>query len=210
MSSRELKSIFHPFKQAESAQYIKAEGTGLGLAISKRLWELLDGKIEVKSKKDSGSTFTLILPIVEATADQKRSAVKRRTTREKQTVRTKRKAKILIIDDNLDNQYAVKYILEDRGFNVDFADNGTTGVNKARRIRPNLILLDMKMPGLDGYQAVRQIRSNGDLKQVPVIAMTALTPQEDKGKAKKAGCDDYLVKPFTLEQITEKIEQWLG
>ena len=209
MDDSELRTIFLPFAQAESAQESDAAGTGMGLTIAKRIWELLDGEIEVKSKKGAGTTFTMTLPVKEAAPEEKKKLAQSRKPPPKTPSRAGAKSTILLVDDNLDNQYATKFILEDRGYVVDFADNGAQGVEKAKAIKPSLILLDMKMPGMDGYQAAKKIRAASQLKEVPIIAMTALSPQEDGGKARKAGCNDYLVKPFTLDQITEKVEQWL-
>ena len=108
------------------------------------------------------------------------------------------------------NSYAVKFILEDRGYRVDFASNGIVGVEKALKEKPSLILMDMMMPGMDGYEATKKIRSNKKMQNVPIIAMTAQSAQEDRGRAKGAGCNDYLVKPFTLEDVSSKIKKWLA
>ena len=124
--------------------------------------------------------------------------------------RGSRKNLILLVDDNQDNQYAVKFILEDKGYRVVFEKDRAERIQKAVKLKPDLILMDMMMPKVDGYQATQKIRSYKTLKNVPIIAMTAKSPQEDKRQAIKAGCNEYLSKPFNLDDILKKVDKWLG
>jgi CheY-like chemotaxis protein len=117
---------------------------------------------------------------------------------------------VLLVDDNLDNHYAVKFILKELGYRSIFARDGIEGTEKADHELPDLILMDLMMPGMDGYRATKKIRKKKSGRDIPIIAMTAKTVQEDKKRAIKAGCDDYLLKPFTLEQISQKLKKWLG
>ena len=91
-----------------------------------------------------------------------------------------------------------------------FAKNGAEGIEKAMKLKPDLILMDMMMPNVDGYQATKKIRTYKSLKNVPIIAMTAKSPQEDKRQAIRAGCNEYLTKPFNLDDILKKVNKWLG
>ncbi|MDZ7261707.1 MAG: PAS domain S-box protein, partial [candidate division KSB1 bacterium] len=117
---------------------------------------------------------------------------------------------ILLIDDDTDNQYAMSYILEEKGYQVTFASNGQEGIQKALVEKPDLILMDVMMPGMDGYQTTRNLKRRKEFQRVPIIAMTAKAMPDDQAKALKAGCDDYIAKPFTMEDVLEKVEEWLG
>lgn len=116
---------------------------------------------------------------------------------------------ILLVDDNEDNQYAMSYFLKQKGYKISFASNGREGVEKAIELKPSLILMDIMMPGLNGYQATKILKSRKESANIPIIAMTARAMREDQIKVLQAGCDDYIAKPFSLDKIAEKIEKWL-
>ena len=218
MSKAEIAKIFQSYQQLEHTDRRRFEGTGLGLSISKQMWTLLGGKIDVESKKGKGTTFYLTLPLKKELSEKEQLLAKsipvqsRGEASQKPKVQkgSSRKNLILLVDDNRDNQYAVKFILEDKGYRVVFARDGAEGIQKAMKLKPDLILMDMMMPKVDGYQATQKIRSYKTLKNVPIIAMTAKSPQEDKRRAIKAGCNEYLPKPFNLEDILKKVEKYLG
>ena len=133
-----------------------------------------------------------------------------KTAKSKQCVsRAPTRKHILLVDDNEDNQYAMSYFLKEKGFQISFASNGREGVEKAVQLKPSLILMDIMMPGLDGYQATKILKSKREFVNVPIIAMTAKAMREDQIKVLQAGCDDYIAKPFSLDEIAEKIEKWL-
>ncbi len=205
----DLPYIFEPFRQSgESTQ----KGTGLGLSISKEFWQMLDGEITVESNKGRGTEFHLKLPLKEVPETERETILKisgKRDAGPRASGRRRKGKRILIVDDNQDNQYALRFILEDKGYEVDFAENGQEGVNHTFTGRPSLIFMDMMMPGVDGYQATEMIRARKGFKRIPIIAMTAKTKQEDGGRALKVGCSDYLSKPFTGEDVILKIEKWI-
>ena len=182
------------------------------------MWTLLGGTIDVESKKGKGTTFHLYLPLKKETLGKEKRLRESVSVPNRDEVSQKAIAKksgnqkklILLVDDNQDNQYAVKFILEDKGYRVVFARDGAEGIQKATKLKPDLILMDMMMPKVDGYQATQKIRSYKTLKSVPIIAMTAKSPQEDKRQAIKAGCNEYLSKPFNLDDILKKVEKWIG
>ena len=218
MDKDEISRIFQSYQQLDHTDRRRFEGTGLGLAISKQMWTLLGGTISVESKKGKGTTFHLYLPLKKELGEKEKllpepiSIPNRGEAFQKPKARKNsvRKHLILLVDDNKDNQYAVKFILEDKGYRVVFARDGAEGVAKAMKLKPDLILMDMMMPKVDGYQATQKIRAYKTLKNVPIIAMTAKSPQEDKRQAIKAGCNEYLSKPFNLDDILKKVEKWLG
>ncbi|MBD3288697.1 PAS domain S-box protein [candidate division KSB1 bacterium] len=211
--------IFEPFRQSENQENPHKKGTGLGLSISRQLMRMLEGDILVESKKGRGSTFRILLPLKEVGDKQKLGTQRVKELEAQQpplpkpekTVKNQNSKKsILLVDDNLDNQYALKFILEDKGYKVFFAKNGQEGVKKAQKEKPALILMDMMMPGMNGYEATANIRSKRGMKDIPIIAMTAKTAAEDDGKALAAGCVDYLSKPFSLDDIVNTVNKWIG
>ncbi|MBN1997359.1 PAS domain S-box protein, partial [candidate division KSB1 bacterium] len=210
IEKEDLDNIFLPFRQLDEAARARSKGTGLGLYVSRQLWEMMGGTIQVESKKGRGSTFTLQLQVKQMMEGSSPEQSDRPETElQKRIRRSSSKATVLTVDDNLENHYAVKMILNELGYRPIFATDGESGVKKAISEKPDMILLDMKMPGMDGYTAVREMRKHAALKETPIIAMTAQTAAEDKGKATVAGCNAYLPKPFTLKDINAVLDKWL-
>ena len=118
--------------------------------------------------------------------------------------------KILLVEDNEDNRDMLSRRLQRRGYQVIFAVNGAEGVSKALSEQPDLVLMDLNLPVLDGWEATQQIKANPQTQAIPVIALTADAMSGDKEKALNAGCDDYDTKPVDLPRLLEKIEQRLA
>ena len=213
IEKRDLKAIFEPFHQSDAPDANHMKGTGLGLSISRHLWEMMDGTMAVESRKGRGTTFQLTLPLRDL--DQNMPPNEQADdAADDDAVNGGGQAEgnrhlVLIVDDNKDNQYALKYILEEKGYRVLFARDGNEGVRIAKKERPALILMDMMMPGMDGYEATRKLRTQQDFEKTPIIAMTAKTKAEDDGRAIAAGCTDYLSKPFKADTVLSKIDYWL-
>ncbi|MCL4785869.1 MAG: response regulator [Verrucomicrobia bacterium] len=119
-------------------------------------------------------------------------------------------ARILLVEDNEMNRDMLSRRLERKGYAVTCAVNGQEGVAKARTELPDLILMDMSLPVLDGWQATLQLKTDAATRAIPVIALTAHAMAEDEKKAREAGCDDYDTKPVELERLLGKIEKLLG
>ncbi|MGH7491727.1 MAG: hybrid sensor histidine kinase/response regulator [bacterium] len=221
-----LQEIFEPFRQLESSEARKHGGTGLGLAISQRLMGILGGQLEVRSKEGKGSTFTIKLPIGELTNLDQKTRRPRGAARISETANakaTKRKgmfskwfssakrrdAAILVVEDDESTRYAMEFILEDAGYRVSFAENGEAALLIAQRERPDIILMDIMMPNLDGYQVARMIKAQKQLNHIPLVALTARAMKGDREKALAAGYDDYLTKPFEKKDILAVIARWL-
>lgn len=117
--------------------------------------------------------------------------------------------KILVADDDLDNRTIAMETLEAHGYKVLQATNGLEALEIVAREKPNLILLDLSMPKMDGWQVARQLKAMTETDNIPVIAFTAHAMQGDDRKAKEAGCNDYLTKPCTPKKLLEKISEWL-
>lgn len=117
--------------------------------------------------------------------------------------------RILVIEDNMDNMTLIADVLLSLEYNVIQAPDGVQGVQKAISERPDLILMDLSLPRLDGWKATRQIKAHPDLRQIPIIALTAHAMAGDRERALEAGCDDYLSKPINLRELANKLEKYL-
>lgn len=117
--------------------------------------------------------------------------------------------KILVIEDNEQNIYLVTFILEKHGYQVTQARNGQEGISLARELKPDLILLDIQLPLMDGYAVARELKSNGELKHVPIVAVTSYAMAGDQERILKAGCVGYIEKPINPATFVAEIESYL-
>jgi len=120
------------------------------------------------------------------------------------------KGRILIVEDNMDTYELVHFILEKNGFETFLAVNGRDGVNAALKQRPNLIIMDMSMPEMDGWTATALIKKNEMTSSIPLIALTAHALPGDRQRAMDAGCDEYITKPMDLDELVEAIQYWVN
>ena len=116
---------------------------------------------------------------------------------------------ILIIEDNEQNLYLVTFILENRGHTVISEMNGESGIKTAGEIKPDIILLDIQLPGLDGYEVAKRLRGNPDLKNIPIVAVTSYAMVGDREKALESGCTGYIEKPINPETFSEEVERFI-
>jgi two-component system cell cycle response regulator DivK len=116
---------------------------------------------------------------------------------------------ILVVEDQEDNRRIMRDLLTSAGYEVMEAVTGEEGVAAAETHRPDLILMDIQLPGLDGYEATRQIKANPDLQHIPIIVVTSYALSGDDAKAFEAGCDDYVSKPFSPRELLAKIREYL-
>jgi CheY-like chemotaxis protein/anti-sigma regulatory factor (Ser/Thr protein kinase) len=193
----EQKIIFKRFTQADSSTSRKYGGTGLGLAISKRILALYNVDLKCNSEPGMGSTFWFTLPFPVATT--KRSMALGSVGSDKPL----RHCFILIADDNALNAMIVRTILEDFGAVVDIADNGKQALEKFDAAIHHIVLMDLNMPEMDGFEATKQLRSKG--VTVPVIALTATLRAEIADKINAAGFTGIIVKPFDPDGLCRTI-----
>ena len=118
-------------------------------------------------------------------------------------------ARVLVVEDQEDNRRIVRDLLTSVGYELIDAVSGDEGVSLAERERPDLILMDIQLPGLDGYEATRRIRANPALEKIPIIAVTSYALSGDDVKARAAGCDDYVTKPFSPRALLAKVREYL-
>jgi two-component system cell cycle response regulator DivK len=117
--------------------------------------------------------------------------------------------RILVVEDQEDNRIILRRLLSNAGYDLIEAVNGEDGVALALSTRPDLILMDIQLPVMDGYEATRRIKSNAELKSIPVIAVTSYALSGDEAKARAAGCDAYVAKPFSPRQLLAKVREYL-
>lgn len=211
MSEEFQTCLFRPFEQEEPGDARNHVGTGLGLSIVYNLVQLMDGSITVKSKKNEGSTFSVVIPFQLASGSQEAEQESDQTGEKKNLLAGKR---VLLVEDNQLNLEIAQTLLEMNGLLVDTAEDGQAAVEAFRRQEPGTyfaILMDIRMPIMDGLEATRRIRSldRADAAVIPVLAMTANAFDQDKQKAAEAGMTGYLTKPLDMKELLERLEKEL-
>lgn len=200
-----LESVFESFTQASGDTTRMYGGTGLGLTISKQLIEIQGGRIALSSTPGEGSAFSFFLPVKKSVAICPEIAV------EEAMAPSMGQLRILLAEDNLINQKVASKLLGKKGAFVDIANNGSEVLDMLARENYHIILMDINMPVMDGFEATRSIRSSGaSFQQIPIIALTASALATEKTLCIGAGMDDYLSKPFKVEELFEKINAQLA
>lgn len=202
-----LETIFESFSQASAATSQKYGGTGLGLTISKHLVEMQGGTIDVKSKVGKGSTFSFKLNFKKASSHHLIPNIGTPITKLKNE--PDKKLSILLAEDVQLNQRLVTKIMEKWGHHLDIADNGKIAIEKIKLNDYDLILMDIQMPEMDGYQATTYIRSMADesKQSIPIIALTAHASHAEAEKCLNLGMNAYVAKPFNQQQLQNVINQ---
>ncbi len=195
MAAPTLQRLFQPFAQAAQSIDRSGGGLGLGLALVKGLAELHGGRITARSDGlDKGSEFVLELPCEAAMSERPVPAFA-------QVDRAPRR--ILIIEDNLDAAESLREVLELQEHEVAVAHNGTQGLRRALEFRPDVILCDIGLPGMDGYEVARALRADERMRSVHLVALSGYALPEDVIRAKEAGFEEHLAKPPSIERLTE-------
>ncbi len=222
MTQEQQKKLFQAFSQADTSITRRHGGAGLGLSISQRLVLLMGGEsIHVESEAGVGSCFCfeLCLPIAQvqtSSGDQSETDHLCDETAPVgdfiepglwRPVSLFKNQRVLVVEDNPVNQQVVQSQLEQMGLGVELASDGAEGVERVRQGGVDLVLMDIQMPVMDGYEATKAIRSFN--QDIPVVALTAAALIEDRDKALNAGMNDHLGKPFSGQQLFKMLEQWL-
>jgi signal transduction histidine kinase/ActR/RegA family two-component response regulator len=205
ISPENLQSIFKAFEQQLGQSHAKYGGTGLGLAISRRLVELMGGRLEVQSEVGKGTTFRIILPNVEEAAFAKAHGDRNAVS---PTEIVFDPAVILVAEDIRLNRELIRGYLEGFHFNIIEAVNGQEAVDLALSGKPDLILMDIKMPEMNGIQASRLLKENPATQAIPIVAVTASTMQSEEEKI-GALCNGFLRKPITQADLVSVLRQFL-
>ena len=206
MTTQQLEQIFRPFEQV-GEQRKQAEGTGLGLSISQRLIELMGSKIQVESEAGRGSTFWFEVDLPEA----KEWATASRTINQNTVIGYEgKRRKVLAVDDRWENRSVIVSLLEPLGFEVLEANNGQEGWEIAIAHSPDVIITDLMMPVMDGYQLLKRIRESAELRDVVAIASSASVFQSNQQEAIDAGANVFLPKPVQADLLLQILQQQLN
>jgi len=212
MTEQAQKTIFDPFVQADNSVHRRFGGTGLGLAISKKFVQAMDGDLSVRSQPGQGSVFTISLPVdnvseidllesAEIFANQDIVSVSESSGWEFQP------GSVLVVDDGAENRELITILLEQAGLRVDEAENGQQGIEKVQGNNYDVILMDINMPVMDGFTAVRILRERE--VSVPIIALTANAMKGYEEKCIDAGYSGYLSKPINIDLFMELMAKLL-
>ncbi|HEV8692301.1 MAG TPA: ATP-binding protein, partial [Ideonella sp.] len=198
-----LQRLFQPFEQAGSA-HRRAAGTGLGLAISRQLVRLMGGDILVDSQPGEGSRFWFVLDFAVAEAPpaaQAPAPVARRYEGPKR--------RVLVVDDVPANRLMLCELLQRLGFEADEAADGAQALERVRAAPPDLVLMDMRMPVMDGLEATARLRADASTRALPIVAVSANASQEDRRRCLHQGANAFLAKPVDREQLIAVLSEQL-
>lgn len=204
ISTEKLDSMFNAFKQADSSISRRYGGTGLGLPIARSLAERMGGRLLAQSEEAQGSVFTLEIPLElhQPTASNTRAALQAPPLCIKGR-------KVLLVEDNPVNQTVIEAMLSSLGYEVSVVSDGAQAIHRANTECFTAILMDCRLPIIDGYEATRQIRQLAGCTQVPIIALTANALQGDREACLQAGMNDYLAKPFKRTDLEQILLRWV-
>lgn len=208
--SQQIEDVFLPFYQIGDKR-IQEPGTGLGLAISRELVQMMRGQLQVQSVEGKGSTFWFTVNVSEAAWDAKLTKIDKlnvagyvsRITKGNQSL------KALIVDDQQENRIVLRELFEALKFEIEEATDGYDALRQLETFEPDLILVDLVMPEMDGYELTRQIRQIDALDDSIIIATSANVFEETRLQSLTAGCDDFISKPFQISEILAKLQQHL-
>lgn len=205
MPEQNLEHIFERFEQIDNSFSRSQGGTGLGLTIVKKLTELMEGEIKVDSKINEGSTFSVQLPFEKQNGTL---VLEKKFQSENETIYFKGKT-ILVAEDNRMNQLLIESILEKFETNAVIAENGHEVLKYLATNKPDLILMDVQMPGMDGIKATKKIREKYG-NELPIVAMTAHVLEQEKQNCLQAGMNKYLTKPINEAALISSLNELIG
>ena len=226
IKKEELPCVFERFQQADSTSSMVHQGTGIGLSLAKELVELQGGRIEVNSEYGKGSTFTIYIPtgtnhikdhaqikengdeIILAQQEIELSDLDSDEVKTKEKKPTGERPLILFVDDNPDVRRYVTGILDEQ-YDVITAEDGLAGLKKLTLYTPDIIISDIMMPQMDGYEFCKAVKSNPALKHIPLIFLTAKADIEFKIESLEEGADEYIVKPFNSQELMARVKSML-
>ncbi|HEV8002332.1 MAG TPA: PAS domain S-box protein, partial [Planctomycetaceae bacterium] len=207
ISRDDQDKLFRHFEQTKTGQQT-GTGTGLGLAISQEFIRLMGGAITVTSQVGKGSVFVIQLPLKEGEAQAVQTRDKPRHVLRLQPGQAQ--CRVLIADDIEDNRQLLAQLLAPLGFEIRLATNGVEAVQEFERWRPHLILMDFRMPVMDGHEAIRRIRPMAGGREPKIIAVTASAMEENRQALMEIGADDFISKPFREAELLQKMHDHLG
>ncbi len=204
MTTEQLDKVFDEFTQADDSTTREFGGTGLGLAICKKFAELMNGRIDVESTPGEGTCFTFTVPAF--AEDTEVGESQKQQADDSGDRQPHGLAKVLVIDDDETSRTLSKRILSKRGYSVITADNGVTGIEQAREQQPDIIVLDILMPGMDGWQVLEQLKKIPETTDIPIIMQSMLSERE---LGLSLGADEYLTKPIDKSNLPNAVRKLL-
>jgi CheY-like chemotaxis protein len=211
----DVSRLFKPFVQLHSGLTSPYEGTGLGLMLVKQLTELHGGTVTIESEVGKGSRFTVALPQQKSPAQaqpmlfvREEDGARELTPSTGDSYKTAG-GKILIAEDNEANLMVVRDYLERSGYHLSVARDGLDAIAQTQQVLPDLILMDIGMPKMDGLEVIRHLRTLPEFAATPIIALTALAMPGDRERCLDAGANEYMAKPIVLKRLAELIRTYL-
>lgn len=219
IARKDTDRLFQPFTQLDGSLSRQYEGSGLGLALAKRLVEMHHGEIKVESEGvlKEGSRFTVTLPCnfksdsqtITQAQPNRVSATEIETIEDAKGPQPARQPVILLAEDNQANIVTICEYLEFGGYQVEIANDGLEAIQQAKKYQPDLILMDIQMPTMNGFEAMRELRKDANFTETPIIALTALAMPGDEKKCLEAGANAYITKPVMLKELLKIIKSRL-
>jgi signal transduction histidine kinase/ActR/RegA family two-component response regulator len=214
---QDMHQLFVPFVQVDSSLTREHEGTGLGLALVQKLIDRLGGSVDVESETGKGSRFTINLPMQqemvvkeEASESGSQPLINAQTEKSDSAADDPAAGRVILLaEDNMANILTIGDYLESHGYQVVVAHNGLDAIEKAGEIQPNIILMDIQMPVLNGMEAISRLRADPRFESTPIIALTALAMPGDRERCLEAGANEYLSKPVSLKALLKTIDELL-
>jgi CheY-like chemotaxis protein len=205
--------LFQPFVQVERGLNRQHEGTGLGLTLVQKLTDLHGGSVQVESEPGKGSRFTINLPCLQEAVAKLEKLESSATLPIGERLRNTavpvetpvHLGVILLADDNLPNILMIGEYLENYGYEVVAARDGLEAIQKAEATHPDIILMDIQMPIMNGLEAIAHLRDNARFADTPIIALTALAMPGDRERSLLAGANEYMSKPVSLNRLRQEI-----
>jgi PAS domain S-box-containing protein len=212
-----LQRLFQPFVQVDSSLTRQYEGTGLGLTLVQKLTDLHGGSVQVESKFGEGSTFTINLPgnqneiakLENIQLETRFFTPEKAEKADGSLEMTTPQDTILLAEDNMSNVLLISEYLESLGYKIVVAHDGLEAIEKAETSHPDIILMDIQMPGMNGLDAIARLRSKVEFVTIPIIALTALAMSGDRERCLLAGASEYMSKPVRLKSLKQMIETFL-
>ena len=209
LSDKEQEQIFEPFNRL-GAEYTDIEGVGIGLSISKKLMEMMGGSISIESNKGEGTTFYLNFPIGKHIGNDISKTIET-NLEDTYLDNTDLQYNILYVEDNMSNQRLIDNLFTNYpNFNLTIKSTAEDGLEEVASEHFDLIILDINLPGIDGYSALQKIHNNAETKDIPVIALSASASSEDIKKGLDAGFSQYITKPVALPELVSIINNELN
>jgi PAS domain S-box-containing protein len=209
ITQEDLPRLFTPFVQLDSDLSRRTTGTGLGLALVAQMARMHGGSVGVESQPGRGSHFHFILPLESAEDTNIRARRKSTGGLSIKPEKGRKEHTILLVEDTEEVVMVVRDFLEFAGFRVEIAKNGIDGIIHAKNVHPDLILMDVQMPDMDGFESTRRLRMEAGFEHTPIIALTALAMSGDRERCLAAGMDEYISKPVNLKAMVKLIHKFL-